>query len=268
MTTFIFGDGHLGRAIAAALAARDEPPPILLGRPPDGGHHPARLRGADLAFEASRAEAVAGNVSVALAAGCRRFVVATTGWDDGRDALDGALRAHGATAVAAPNFSLGVAGLLRLVEVAGRLFARVDEFEPYVLEWHRRGKADRPSGTAREIARRLLAVDPRKREIAPNDGGPPAPDQLEVASLRAGSSPGMHVVGFDAPGETVELRLAARDRSAYATGALAAADWLRAEPRIPGIHSFDEVVDELFGAAASGVGSPSVKLRAVAGYPG
>ena len=38
----------------------------------------------------------------------------------------------------------------------------------------------------------------------------------------------MHLVGFDAAGETVELRLTARDRSAYAAGILAAADWLRA----------------------------------------
>ena len=55
----------------------------------------------------------------------------------------------------------------------------------------------------------------------------------------------MHLVGFDAAGETVELRLTARDRSAYATGVLAAADWLRRAARAPGIHPFDPVVDEL-----------------------
>ena len=64
-------------------------------------------------------------------------------------------------------------------------------------------------------------------------------------SIRAGSSPGMHLVGFDADGETIELRLTARDRRAYAIGALAAADWLRQAPRSPGIHPFDPVVDEL-----------------------
>jgi dihydrodipicolinate reductase len=55
----------------------------------------------------------------------------------------------------------------------------------------------------------------------------------------------MHLVGFDAPGETVELRLTARDRSSYAAGALAAADWLLREPRPAGLHAFDPVVDEL-----------------------
>ena len=55
----------------------------------------------------------------------------------------------------------------------------------------------------------------------------------------------MHLVGFDAAGETVELRLTARDRSAYAAGILAAADWLERSPRAPGLHAFDLVVDEL-----------------------
>ena len=60
----------------------------------------------------------------------------------------------------------------------------------------------------------------------------------------------MHLVGFDAPGETIELRLTARDRSAYAAGALAAADWLTRTPRPAGFHRFDAVVEELVAAPA------------------
>jgi dihydrodipicolinate reductase len=54
----------------------------------------------------------------------------------------------------------------------------------------------------------------------------------------------MHVVGLDGASETIELRLTARDRTGYAAGAVAAIEWLRAAPRSPGIHTFDEVVDE------------------------
>ena len=106
-----------------------------------------------------------------------------------------------------------------------------------LLEWHRRSKRDRPSGTARELVRRIASASPSQQE-------------LEVAVIRAGASPGMHLVGFDSPGETIELRLTARDRSAYAAGALAAADWLSRSARSPGIHQFDEVVDELLAAPA------------------
>jgi 4-hydroxy-tetrahydrodipicolinate reductase len=234
MQTMILGDGHLGWAIATAAGERGERTPIL-GRPPFGRHDRAALTGPDLVIDASRGDAVRANVEAAIDAGVRRFVIATTGWAFDRDPVERALRDAQASAVVSANFSLGIALFGRLVETAAELFGAVDGFDPFLVEWHRRAKADRPSGTALELARRLAG---RHRALA-------TPDDLEVVSIRAGASPGMHLVGFDAVGETVELRLTARDRSAYATGVLAAADWLRRAPRAPGIHPFDPVVDEL-----------------------
>jgi len=203
--------------------------------------------------DASRGDAVLPNVAAALGAGCRSVIVATTAWDADRRTVESLLVEHGASAVVAPNFSLGVVLFGRLVEAATSLFGGLDDVDPYLVEWHRRTKADRPSGTARDLARRILANHPRKTRLAdPTNDGPPALDELEVTAIRAGASPGMHLVGFDAPGETVELRLTARDRSAYAAGILAAADWLRREPRLPGIHPFDpEVIDDLLQPTAA-----------------
>jgi 4-hydroxy-tetrahydrodipicolinate reductase len=234
MQTMILGDGHLGWAIAAAAAERGERTP-LLGRPAFDRHDPTALAGADLIVDASRGEAVRANVESALDAGVRRFVIATTGWAFDRELVDRALRDADAAAVVSANFSLGVALFARLVETAAQLFGGVDGFDPFLVEWHRRAKADRPSGTALELARRLTARHP----------GLASAEDLELVSIRAGASPGMHLVGFDAVGETVELRLTARDRTAYATGVLAAAEWLRRTTRTPGIHPFDPVVDEL-----------------------
>lgn|SRR5688572_12274157 len=234
MQTMILGDGHLGWAIAAAAAERGERTP-LLGRPAFDRHDRAAFAGADLVIDATCREEVRGNVEAALDGGVRRFVIATTGWAVDRDPVERALRDAGAAAVVSANFSLGVALFARLVETAAELFGSVAGFDPFLVEWHRRAKADRPSGTANELARRLTAHHPALT----------TPDDLEVVSIRAGASPGMHLVGFDAVGETVELRLTARDRTAYATGVLAAADWLRRIARAPGIHTFEPVVDEL-----------------------
>ncbi|MEO6206565.1 MAG: dihydrodipicolinate reductase C-terminal domain-containing protein [Candidatus Limnocylindrales bacterium] len=240
MRTIIIGDGHLGWAIAAAASDRGERTPIL-GRPTMGRHDPVAFEGVDLVIDASRGDAVATNVRAALDGGVRRFVIATTGWAADRDALDGELRAHGAAAVVAANFSLGVNLFARLVEVATDLYGAIDGFDPYLVEWHRRAKADRPSGTALELAARIAARHP----------GLSGAGDLETVSIRAGSSPGMHLVGFDAAGETVELRLTARDRTAYGVGVLAATDWLRRAPRASGIHTFDPVVDELLARRAA-----------------
>jgi 4-hydroxy-tetrahydrodipicolinate reductase len=237
MNTIIFGDGRVGTAIATALRDRGTDPTVV-GRPPAGGHDPGRLGAPELAFEASRSEAVLSNVRAALAAGCLQFVVATTAWESERSEVDATLRSHGASAVVAANLSIGAAVVFRLVDHATELLGRFPDFEPFIVEWHRRSKADRPSGTARELGRRITARHPATA------------DRLDIAVVRAGSSPGMHLIGFDAPGETIELRLTARDRSAYAAGALAAADWLTASPRAPGIHSFDAVLDDLLAPPA------------------
>jgi 4-hydroxy-tetrahydrodipicolinate reductase len=230
-TITILGDGALGRAVATALGARDEATRVV-GRPPAGSHDPAAFADTDVVVDASRGEAVLGNVRDATTAGCRRFLIATTGWQADADEVAATLRRAGAVAVAAPNLSLGAAVFLRLTEAAARLTASTGGFEPSVVEWHRRAKADRPSGTAQEIVRRLATWLPIEVD--------------EVAVVRSGWMPGQHAVAFDGPSETLELRLTSRDRSGYAAGALLAIDWLRAAGRSPGIHPFDEIVDALF----------------------
>jgi 4-hydroxy-tetrahydrodipicolinate reductase len=231
MDIVICGNGRLGRAIATAATERGHGVRVL-GRP-STKHHPATaFAGAQVVIDASRAEAVVSNLDVALDAGVRRFVVATTGWDADRADVARQLAQVGGAAVIAPNLSLGAAVFMNLVSAAAAAFAALPDFDPFLWEWHRREKADRPSGTARELARRIAAANPDA-------------DDLEIAVVRAGASPGTHVVGFDAAGETIELRLTARDRSAYAAGALAAADWLFAENRVPGFHAFDRVVASL-----------------------
>jgi 4-hydroxy-tetrahydrodipicolinate reductase len=243
-TMLILGDGGLGRAVEAAalerLACRAGPAAStggvhVVGRPSTGRHDPRQLPTATVVVEASRGDAVVSNLVSALEAGSRGFVVATTGWAGDRPRVESLLQEYGAAAVVASNFSLGVVLFGRLVEAAVDLFGQLEAFDPYLLEWHRRSKRDRPSGTATDLARRITARHPRLAGT----------DDLEVVSLRAGASPGMHLVGFDAAGETIELRLTARDRTAYAAGILAAADWLQRTPRPSGIHAFDPVVDEL-----------------------
>ena len=112
MSTIILGDGPLGTAIEAALRARGEPATIR-GRPRSGRHDPRNLTRTeptvDVIVDASRAEAVLANVEAGLAAGCRRFVIATTGWADDRAAVASRLRGSAAAAVVAPNLAMGAA---------------------------------------------------------------------------------------------------------------------------------------------------------------
>ena len=50
---------------------------------------------------------------------------------------------------------------------------------------------------------------------------------IDVSSTRAGHIPGTHTIGFDGPAESITLSHTARDRSAFARGALQAAQWVK-----------------------------------------
>jgi len=245
MRALITGAGNMGQAISAALTARGDEIVAIVGRGP-GRPDPAGFGGVDVAFEFSHASTLLANVELALDAGCRAFVIGTTGWasdDELGRALRDRITAAGARAVVAPTFSLGAVLFGQLAEEAARLLGRFPAYDPYLFEQHRRSKADRPSGTALAVAQRLLPHLPSKREACLAEGsGAPDPDVLEVVALRAGSHPGMHTVGFDGPGESLEIRITARDRSAYVAGALLAADSLAGQPGRTGVTDFASLV--------------------------
>jgi 4-hydroxy-tetrahydrodipicolinate reductase len=252
MQALILGTGSMGQRIRDELLDRGHGVRAMLGRPGVGTARPdpADLAPVDVAFEFSHASSVLENVRFALATGSRSVVVGTTGLTDpgnGPQALDALARDAGARIVLAPTFSIGAVLFGLLAEEAARLFGRFEAYDPYLLEWHRRRKPDRPSGTAEALARRVLPHLPSKRRARLADGaGAPDPETLEIVALRAGGSPGMHLLGFDADGESIELRITARDRSAYVAGALLAADRLLADQAAPpGLIRFETLIDDL-----------------------
>jgi 4-hydroxy-tetrahydrodipicolinate reductase len=245
MQALILGDGPMGRLMTDALAARGEAVRCV-GLPAGERHEADVFAGADVVIDFSVGTAVLSNLEAALAAGQRAIVIGASGWESQREAVAQRLAEARAVGVWGATFSIGVALFMGIVEEATRRFGRFAEYDPYIVEWHRAAKVDRPSGTALELARRIVAAHPLKTHPAePGSSGPRRPEELDVSSIRAGTAPGMHLVGFDAPGETLELRVTARDRSAYAAGAIAAVDWLLAEARRPGLHPFDTVIADL-----------------------
>jgi 4-hydroxy-tetrahydrodipicolinate reductase len=256
MRALLTGAGNMGRAIGGALTARGDTVVATLGRPgperpprPD----PASLAPVDVAFEFSHASTLLENVRYAADAGARSLVVGTTGWAceaAATRAFAGLVAERGLRVVVGATFSLGVVLFTDVAEEAARRFGRFAAFDPYILEHHRRAKADRPSGTALAIADRMLPhLRSKRRARLPEGQGAPDPETLEVVALRAGASPGMHIVGFDAPGESIELRVTARDRSAYVAGALLAADRLVADPDRPaGVTPFTDLVRAIVDA--------------------
>ncbi|MBK9386280.1 MAG: hypothetical protein IPN34_15825 [Planctomycetes bacterium] len=222
----VFGKGRLGAAIAEVAGARltwqvarEEAPRVPV----------------DVAIEASSGEAVARRVAWALETKTP-LLLGSTGWSM-PDLAERVGQRIGV--VVAPNFSLTVALYARLSLVLARFAAQDESRDPYLVEHHHARKKDAPSGTAVQLARTLLRGCPRKKEwVIPAAGAPVRPDQLCVASIRAGHTYSSHIVGIDSPGEVLELHHAARSARPYAEGALKAAEFVFGKR---GIYTMDDV---------------------------
>ena len=156
------------------------------------------------------------------------LVVGTTGWNDKVDEVAALASKCGGTLMHSANFSIGVNMFYRIVEEASRLVNNFAEYDAAVWEMHHNQKADSPSGTALDIARRVMSGLKRKTEIVTDEFKQrPQPQQLHVSSTRCGTVPGTHKVFFDSVADTIELTHTARSRQGFASGAVHALENLK-----------------------------------------
>src|SRR4249920_1760170 len=170
-----------------------------------------RWRNVDVAIDFSTPDSVARNVPLLLGRGIS-VGIGTTGWQKDEPAIRAALAGADAAVVAAPNFSTGVLLFEAIVARASALVGAQRDFGAWLHEAHHSTKKDAPSGTALSLMKTMEGAGFRR--------------PIDVSSTRAGFIPGTHTVGFDGPAETITLTHTARDRSAFARGALVAATWV------------------------------------------
>ena len=229
MRIVIVGQGKMGRAVAALAEARGHTIQTTIGAAENAGGRALtaeRLAGADVAVEFTRPDAVVANLERLIEAGIPT-VTGTTGWHEELGRISALVARRGGALLHASNFSLGVHLFLRAADDLARRFAGRTGFDAFILEEHHAAKLDAPSGTARELQTRARAADPAR----------PFP----ITSVRAGSTPGTHVLAYDGPYERVTLGHEARSREGFAAGALAAAEWI---PGRRGVHTVEHM---LFG---------------------
>ncbi len=215
-TLAIVGMGKMGKTIAELAPERGWKVVARLDEAETkNGLSRAALGDADVAVEFTTPAAAPANIRAIVAAGVP-VVVGTTGWYDQLESVKRDVDAQNGAMLAAPNFSIGVNVFEQVAAVAARLLARAKKeggatFDAHITETHHSAKKDAPSGTAKNLEKAAQAT-----------WGAPIP----ITSVRTGSVPGTHELVFDAPFEQIHLEHIARDRRAFAEGALAAAAWL------------------------------------------
>ena len=147
--------------------------------------------------------------------------------------------------VMAPNMSVGVNVLIKLVEVAAQRLG--DDYDVEIVEMHHRHKVDAPSGTALtlgEAAARALSRDLKSVAVYERAGvtGERPERTIGFATLRGGDVVGDHTVIFAGDGERIELTHRAGSRANFARGALRAARFVAQKRNEPRLYDMQDVL--------------------------
>ena len=155
-------------------------------------------------------------------------VVGTTGFSPAQKAQIAAHAQHVAV-MFAPNMSVGINVVLKLLDVAARALSEGYDIE--IIEAHHRHKVDAPSGTALqlgEVVAAALGRDLKDCAVYAREGvtGERDPSSIGFATVRGGDIVGDHTVLFAGTGERIEITHKASSRATFAQGALRAARFL------------------------------------------
>ncbi len=202
----------------------------------------AGLAGAQVLIDFTRPEATLDHLSVCRDLGIK-MVIGTTGFTAAQRAQVEAA-ARDIAIVLAPNMSVGVNVMLRLLEQAARALDQGYDIE--IIEAHHRHKVDAPSGTALEMGRVVAAAlgrDLKDCAVYAREGvtGPRDPSTIGFATVRGGDIVGDHTVLFAGTGERIEITHRSGSRATYAQGSLRAARFLAT--RGSGLYGMADVLN-------------------------
>lgn len=196
---------------------------------------------ADVWIDFSAPAATMANVQEAAACGAA-MVVGTTGLSP-TDKEKIGVATKMIPVVLAPNMSVGVNVMLKLVAEAARLLGPSYDLE--IVETHHRAKRDAPSGTALRLAEVLAEatgrdLDKTARYERHGDIGPRTDAEIGIQTLRGGDVVGDHTVFFFGPNDRIEITHRASSREMFASGAVRAALWLAGKPA--GLYDMRDVL--------------------------
>jgi 4-hydroxy-tetrahydrodipicolinate reductase len=201
----------------------------------------AAIAGADCLIDFTRPKGTLDHLAI-----CRRHgvsaVIGTTGLDDaGRQAVADAAREI--PVVFAPNMSVGVNAVFKLLDMASRILAQGYDVE--IVEAHHRLKVDAPSGTALRMGEVVAGALGRELEqcaIFGREGitGERDASTIGFSTIRGGDIVGDHTVMYCGIGERIEISHKAGSRMPYALGALRAARFLAG--RKNGLYDMQDVL--------------------------
>jgi 4-hydroxy-tetrahydrodipicolinate reductase len=231
--------GRMGQMLIEAVNAA--PDCTLAGTLDIGADVRTGLANAQVLIDFTRPEGTLAHLAACRELGVKA-VIGTTGFSDAQKAAIAEHAKHIAI-VMAPNMSVGVNVVFKLLDMAARALAEGYDIE--IVEAHHRHKVDAPSGTALkmgEVVAAALGRDLKDCAVYAREGvtGERDPSSIGFATVRGGDIVGDHTVMFCGTGERIEITHKSASRATYAQGSLRAARFLADKPA--GLFGMDHVL--------------------------
>lgn len=223
-----------GHSIACAIDRIADRPLTLTDRSADRPAMPVRLfspeegftseefRSADVAIEFTTPATAKDNILRAWAQGVP-VISGSTGWKPEELKIeDLSLKIEGNKTIISneagkvmlvwsSNYSVGVNITFELNKILAQMMSTQPQYTPSIKEIHHIHKLDKPSGTAKTLAK---DIEDLRLKI----------DDLKIESVREGEVPGTHIVTWDSEEDTIVLTHIAKGRRGFALGAVLAAE--------------------------------------------
>ncbi len=195
------------------------------------------LRRVDVAIEFSTPDVAFDNIIRCINSGVP-VVSGTTGWLHRFDEVIELCKTENGAFFYASNFSLGVNIFFKLNQYLAKMMNKFPEFDISLEETHHIHKLDAPSGTAITLAEDIIKNLQHKKswvkEIASDV------NEIAIKSHRIGENPGLHVVHYDSPIESIEIIHSSKSRIGLAMGALTAASFIIGKS---GVFGMDDLLE-------------------------
>ncbi len=241
--------GRMGQALLEAAQSTEgiaigsavDLAPGAWGSVPIGTDVPAAIAQCDVLIDFTRPAGTLEHVRACVEAH-RAIVIGTTGFSTAQ--VEEIQRAAVAIPIViAPNMSVGVNVMLKLVELGSRALG--PDYDVEVFEIHHRKKVDAPSGTALklgEVAAAARGAELGEVGVFDRHGatGERRPGSMGFSVARGGDVVGDHTVFFAGTGERIEITHRSSSRATYAQGAMRAARFLAGKPA--GLYDMQDVL--------------------------
>ena len=170
-------------------------------------------------------------------------VCGTTGWFNSISQVQELVLKSNIGLIYSPNFSIGVNIFWKIIKSASAIINQFEDYDVIGHEIHHKNKKDSPSGTLLTTAQIVIDNIKRKNKIVTDSINKPIhPELLHLKSSRCGTSTGIHKIIFDSVDDYIKISHHAKNRRAYAHGAIKCAQWIKNKR---GFYNIDSFINEI-----------------------